>query len=293
MTTEGFLVAAALILAPFQASAAAFSSDEGAVRAPPLSFHFGAPACRMPRGKILPGKYYRYPWARTARPSGMETYPGESLFDGALADSMRMSYSFDKADVNNDGWCDWLVTLSIPSSSGGDRSTINTIYLGQPGGWRRVGQEIVGKDRPADFGHGPHQDFDFFETASFLHETTNNQLYVIGMFWDRHSSLSLKPGYHIYVWSKEKNSLVELDKWGAEDSVGAQAYAFFKTNKLSVGETDDKGDKFVTEVERAEFWHASRTLVQVCHRSAVPAEYINKCKVAQSAYPKVLADPDR
>lgn len=263
------------------------------VNAAQLSFELGAPPCRMPAGNALPKKFYDYPWAKSAKSSAVKIGgEGENVLDGSNSGSMRVDYWFLKTDLDNDGWCDWLETLNIPASTGGDRDSVNTFYLGQQTGWRRVGAKIRGKDKPADFGSGPNIDFNFFETASVLFEKTENRTYVVGVFWSRNGGQLLKPGYHIYRWSREKTNLVELNKWGEKESPGNQAYDFFKKNAVFRGGDDDGEQKFDPEQEENELFEEKDVLVKICGHSAIPAQYASKCKVIQTTFPKWLTNSD-
>lgn len=207
----------------------------------------------MPSANTLPDKYYRYTWAKKIKKTDIRIGgEGENILGNNTSDSMNVSYDLLKTDINNDGWCDWIVTLSIPASTGGDRDSVNAFYLGHSKGWHRVGPKVRGADKPADFGSGPDDEFDFFETSALLYEKSEKKTYLIGVFWDRNGSQLTKPGYHIYLWDKQKNNLTELDKWKDENSAGAQAYAYFKRNGGFVGLTEHPLERFVVDNEKKE-----------------------------------------
>ena len=60
------------------------------------------------------------------------------------SDSPNMSnwFGFYRVDLNNDGICDWYLNALTPIATGGDRDTINTLYIGGPSRWARIGADI-------------------------------------------------------------------------------------------------------------------------------------------------------
>lgn len=215
-----------------------------------LEFDSGLPACRMPKAKTLPAKYYRYHWARKVKAGDSEvTGHGDSILPDPES-GMRIYYTLRKADLNKDGICDWAVTLSIPVSTGGDRSTVNIFYFGVAAGWKRFGPEISGVDLPVDFGSGPVPDFDLFEEAGFLHEKSTNTTYIVGAFLSRHVNYYTKPGYRIFVWDGKDNKFRKLDKW--KNATGLQVYKFFKSHGAFVAGGVSPAIEFDDRIEELE-----------------------------------------
>jgi hypothetical protein len=124
----------------------------------PMQLTTDVPECRMPPGKVLPDKYYKlakiykqYRWvlkvtptARVIGEDGLERVDGSSMFD------WLMLY---RLDLNNDGLCDWFVDSSAPMSTGGDRDSIDTLYLGVANGWKRIGFTVP-DTKPDELGFG-------------------------------------------------------------------------------------------------------------------------------------------
>lgn len=196
-----------------------------------------APDCRMPDGKILPEKYQNlakrhkgYAWALQAAlgdgrvsGNGSERVDGSGMFD--FLDLFR-------ADLNNDGYCDWFIHDGAPLSTGGDRDSINTLYLGQKNGWLRIGATIP-NDKPDELGQGKATDeqkaYLFGEEIGIIHDTAGRINYVITAFYDRNVNRDFIPGYRILVWDADKKNLRPLDKW-QPGSKAADVYAFFKAH---------------------------------------------------------------
>ncbi len=105
------------------------------------------PDCRMPPGKPLPDKYQalarkekEFAWVRDAKPGDHAVNGnGWERIDGA---SNHTWIAFSKIDLDNDGMCDWYLHAASALSSGGDRDSINTLYLGRKNGWLRVGATV-------------------------------------------------------------------------------------------------------------------------------------------------------
>lgn len=216
----------------------ALSFSIGGALATDLQLSLDLLACKMPPGKPLPAKYYNiarkwkeYRWVTNVRPgdliasgSGDERVDGSRMFDW---------YTFGKLDINGDGVCDWFLTSLAPYSTGGDGGVLNTLYLGGPTGWRRVGARIPG-DKPDGLGWGnagnDQANFTFSSDVPLtLWDEKNRTPYLIGWFDNRHEpgrSMN-RYGYRIYHWEKSRNTLQELDKW-EPGSAAAQVYAFFR-----------------------------------------------------------------
>jgi hypothetical protein len=195
------------------------------------------PECRMPTGQALPDKYYNLakrhkefrwvlkmsPATRAISGSGWERVDGSSMFEW---------FRFSRVDLNNDGYCDWYVNALVPVSTGGDRDSINTIYLGSSKGWKRVGFDAP-NDKPDSLGEGKSYDqqdeFLFGEDLAVVRDAGSNVNYIITAFLNRHNQHSIKPGYRIFDWDTSKQSLRLLDKW-QPGSKAAAVYAFFKTH---------------------------------------------------------------
>jgi hypothetical protein len=223
-----------------------------------LQFTGKMPECKSPKGRNLPSKYYRYEWAKTVtRGDSIVGGNAEKKFD----DPDEKSYLWHKlvkADINSDGWCDWIVTSSFPLSAGGDRNSINTFYLGTAEEWKRRGADLKGgQNIPDGLGFTKSIDqenlFNFFESVGFLYEKTERRMYLIGMFADRHIRQYQVPGYHIYFWDNKKNSLVELEKSSKKTRNGGQAYAYFKKHGASTGDMRNPIFMFESDVEKLEF----------------------------------------
>jgi hypothetical protein len=261
------------------------------VHAAVFEFTTAIPECKMPQGRALPDKYYRYSWATKIKSTdSIVGGEAEKKFDNP-DDRTHLSHELIKSDINNDGWCDWLVNSSFPLSNGGDRDSINTFYLGQSKGWRRIGPELRGgSNSPDGLGWNKFFEqkklFDFFENASFLYEKNERKTYMLGVFGERHSSQLLKPGYHIYVWDKQRNTLIELDKWTDENAPGAQAYAYFKKNGAFLGLSDQPLEKFDMDSEKKELLAEQGKLIPICNRTQVPIEYKTRCGSARENFPK-------
>jgi hypothetical protein len=193
------------------------------------------PKCAISPGTIIPEKYKRlakkdkqYRWLAKANHNddaisgnGSERADGSSMFDWL---------EFLRLDVNNDGQCDWYLNASAPVSTGGDRDSINTLYLGQKNGWLRIGAKMP-DDEPDELGVGSttanQAPYLFGEELGVVHDGPTNTNYLITAFFNRHVQRDGKPGYRIFVWDADKMSLRLLDKW-QPGSKGAEVYAFFK-----------------------------------------------------------------
>jgi hypothetical protein len=193
------------------------------------------PACTMPEGRVLPLAYYAWPrhgkplaWAAaTTALQGIASGEGQERYDGS---GLHDWFELTRVDLDNDGTCDWFVTMSAPDSSGGDHDTLNTLYLGRPTGWERVGARV----RPGDvdtLGSGrsdeDQHDFLFGEGLATIHDAMTRTNYFVTAFLERATQQSSTSGYRIFNWDVSRKTLRLLDKW-QPGSPGAQVYAFFK-----------------------------------------------------------------
>lgn len=218
----------------------------------------------MPSSRVLPEKYYKlekhfkqYRWAAKATTDdfiisgkGSEGVDGSGMFDWV---------SFYRFDINGDGQCDWYINAISPVSTGGDRDSINTIYLRTKTGWSRIGAEIP-NDKPDELGYGKanqqQDNYLFGEDIALIHNNLTKINYVITAFKSRHVQENTKPGYRIFAWDKKNNSLKLLDKW-EYGSTGAEVYAYFKENGAHEPESPNQTQKksvrrFDPEIEALE-----------------------------------------
>jgi hypothetical protein len=251
-------------------------------RAGQRGFDNSKPTCQMPAAApVLPKKYERLRWARNASPAALQIY---GQFDDGGAPPVSVWYDFQKSDIDADGYCDWLGTLTIPHSSGGDRSSVNVIYRGRPRGWERIGPPVAARDYPVDLGTGAgDDDYDWFEDAATLRDKATNKVYVIGAFRSRHTSARSKPGYHVYAWEQSKHTFVELDKWGDGRAPAAKAYAYFKEHGAFGGENGRQ--EFDHDIEQGEMREAERELKRKC-RVPVSPPLPSKCAAARTHFPE-------
>lgn len=223
-----------------------------------------APACKMPKGRPLPAKYYaiankwkEFRWVKKVHSDDLVVSKGgDERVDGS---SMYDWYNFHNLDINGDGKCDWFLTSLAPYSTGGDSGMLNTIYLGAASGWKRIGADIP-NDKPDGLGWGKannqQAEFAFSSDAPLIvWDVENKKPYLIGWFATRHSTgRQDQEGYHIYRWSNTKNTLEELDKW-EPNSAAAKVYAHFKQyGAVNVIETgSNRISEFDSSIEQSEF----------------------------------------
>jgi hypothetical protein len=224
------------------------------------------PKCRMPASKVLPDKYYKlagafkeYRWvskvgaeAHVIDEKGLGRAEGSSMFDWL---------TLYRVDLNNDGICDWYVAMSAPISTGGDKDSINTIYLGEPKGWTRIGFSGP-SDKPDELGFGKSADqqesYLFGEEIAIVHDALSHTNYLLTSFSDRNVQRDRKPGYRLFVWDSAGKTLRLLDKW-QPGSKAAEIYAFFKAHgaqQPSDKTASDELQKFDPDVEAYELAEA-------------------------------------
>jgi len=222
-----------LLLAACGALAATLAQAQPAA----LKLTTDVPACTALAGRALPDVYYARPrhgkalaWAsavtRTQARAGGE---GQERYDGT---GVHDWFDFVRVDLDNDGVCDWFVTMSAPDSSGGDHDTLNTLYLGRSTGWQRIGAHVAPGDADV-LGSGrseaEQRHFMFGEELATIHDTAAQVNYFVTTFQDRASGQPLRPGYRIFTWDSQNKTLRLLDKW-QPGSIGAQVYAYFKSH---------------------------------------------------------------
>lgn len=193
------------------------------------------PTCRIPPAGGLPPAYAHlartdkaFKWLKAAGPhedalngGGWERVEGAGISDW---------FDLYRVDLNNDGYCDWYVNMTASVSTGGDRLSLNTLYLGGPKGWQRIGARIpAGKPDALGLGKSVEDqpNYLFGEDVAVVHDGDSNVNYLITAFYNRHELEQARPGYHIYVWSPDRRALNEVDKW--EPGSKAEAvYEYFK-----------------------------------------------------------------
>lgn len=195
------------------------------------------PACRMPAGKVLPDKYYTLSKAKNAfnwvagatRGDGVVEGNGWERVDGS---GMHDWFSFYRIDLNGDGLCDWYLNAAAPMSTGGDRESINTLYLGRAAGWTRIGADVP-QDKPDGLGYGKtsaqQRQFLFGEEPAVIHDAASKANYIVAALYSRNGQRNGRPGYRIFNWDADRNTLRLLDKW-EPGSKAAQVYAYFKAH---------------------------------------------------------------
>lgn len=257
-----------------------------------LQLTLDVPQCRSTAAKPLPAAYYAaskdrksFGWVSAvsrsdavAGGSGWARQDGSELYD---------SFSFFRADLNNDGICDWFVNASAPESTGGGRDSINTLYLGQGSGWRRIGATMP-VNKPDSLGLGKSLDeqgsYLFGEDLATIHDSAARVNYFVTAFYDQHDRNNGMPGYRIFVWDEKRQTLRLLDKW-EPGSVGAQIYEFFKKRGAllpnKAGEPPELA-RFDPDVEAQEtaqacnpgsLWRSSPKIY-----GAVPQALLAKCR---------------
>ena len=226
------------------------------------------PHCKPGSAKILPDKYLalakkhkEFAWALKVRPD--EATAGGSGWEHVDGTGVRDSFGFYRIDINNDGYCDWYVNASMPLSTGGDRDSINTVYLGGPKGWRRIGASIP-DNKPDQLGFGKayaeQLRYLFGEEPGVVYDASQKVSYIITALYSRHQGREAQPGYQILTWDGAGKTLRVLDKW-QPGSKAAQVYAYFKKNGAYVapmkGDTPDEATrKFYQEIEALELEQA-------------------------------------
>lgn len=225
----------------------------------------GVPACRMPGGAPLPERYRNLAKRHTEFAWVTQAAPGDRRISGQgweRVDGSALYNWFDVflVDLDNDGYCDWYVNASAPLSSGGDRDTINTVYLGKKDGWSRIGARVP-DDKPDQLGAGDADDeqgrYLFGEEISALYDATAKTSYFITAFYDRNVQRDDHPGYRVMTWDHDKKTLRLLDKW-QPGSKAAAVYAFFKAHgawrpAATASAPNDRIQRFDPQVEAAEF----------------------------------------
>lgn len=263
----------------------------------PMQLTTDIPDCRMPAAKILPEKYQtlakknkEFAWVRKA---GADDYNvngnGWERIDGS---SIHTWLEFSRVDLDNDGMCDWYLHAASPMSTGGDRDSINTLYLGRQGGWLRIGATLPA-NKPDELGFGKadeqQEHYLFGEEIGVIHDANDRVNYLIGAFYDRHVQRNSMPGYRVMVWDADKKTLRVLDKW-EPGSNAAGVYAFFKqhgarTPSAKTAAPDDTLYRFDPDIEAFEIEQAcdpdspQRSAPDLC--GAVSRHLLARCKRQQ------------
>jgi hypothetical protein len=203
----------------------------------PVQATLSIPECRIPSGVVLPDKYYTLSKAKNAfnwvagatRGDGVVEGNGWERVDGS---GMHDWFSFYRIDLNGDGLCDWYLNAAVPMSTGGDRESINTLYLGRAAGWTRIGADVP-QDKPDGLGYGKtsaqQRQFLFGEEPAVIHDAASKANYIVAALYSRNGKRSGRPGYRIFNWDADRNTLRLLDKW-EPGSKAAQVYAYFKAH---------------------------------------------------------------
>jgi hypothetical protein len=248
------------------------------------------PACRMPAGPALPAKYGKlakkwkdFAWLRqVTRNDESAGGNGWERIDGS---SIHSWFTFARIDVNNDGRCDWYVEASAPMSTGGDRDTINTLYLGKGSGWSRIGATLP-DNKPDELGFGnayaEQGRYLFGEDAAVIHDAVSATNYIVTALYNRHVRRYDYPGYRILVWDTGKNTLRPLDKW-EPGSKAAAVYAFFKVHGAYVPsqktiQPQDRITHFDPEVESYELEMACDADTSAEEKGSVSPNLLAQCK---------------
>ena len=145
---------------------------------------------------------------------------------------MTASGQTTRMTLDGDGYCDWYLDTASPMSSGGDRDSINTLYLGGVRGWERTGAAIPA-NKPDQLGFGKadaeQERYLFGEEPAVIHDAASKSNYIIAALYERNTQRDSRPGYRIFDWDAGKKTLRLLDKW-APGSKAAEVYAFFKAH---------------------------------------------------------------
>ncbi|NIA54499.1 hypothetical protein HAV22_12725 [Massilia sp. TW-1] len=269
----------------FALGVAALAANCTATNAQSMRLTTDVPECRTPGGTVLPERYQtlakkhkEFAWVKKLAPGDRRiSHQGWERVDGS---AMYNWFDFFLVDLNNDGYCDWYVNASAPLSTGGDRDTINTLYLGQKNRWVRIGAHIP-EDKPDQLGAGDADDeqsgYLFGEEISTVYDAAAKTSYFITGFYDRNVQRDDHPGYRVMTWDNDKKTLRLLDKW-QPGSKAAEVYAFFKahgawTPSGKMGTAKDTIQRFDPQVEAVE-------LEQACDRGGegLSPYLLKRCK---------------
>lgn len=212
------------------------------------------PACRIAAGPMLPQAYLDlarrdrdFRWVARV-PAGLSEVYGEG-WERVEGSGMRDTFSFVRVDLDGDGLCDWYLTSSAPQSSGGDRSSFNTLYLWRAGRWLRLGADVpAGKPDVLGLGRTDAQRPAWLlgEGLALLHDRAAGRTWFITWHEARNDAASDAPGYRLRLWDAARQRLVAQDKWQA-GSAAAGVYAHFKAQ----GARGTGGDPIIVRFDPA------------------------------------------
>jgi hypothetical protein len=240
------LLAGLAVLAPTAAMAA-------------MTLSADVPACKVAAGPVLPQAYLDlarrdrdFRWAGQVKADVAEAYgDGWERVEGS---GMRDGFAFVRLDVDGDGNCDWYLTSSAPQSTGGDRSSFNTLYLWRSGRWLRLGAEVpAGKPDVLGLGRTDAQRPAWLlgESVALLRDSAAGQTWFITWHEARNEAAQQAPGYRLRLWDPARQRLVAQDKWKA-GSPSAEVYAYFKAHGARGTGSDHGMVSFDPAIEAAE-----------------------------------------
>lgn len=227
--------------------------------AAPPALSADLPACKIGAGPVLPQAYLDlarrdpdFRWAAQVKADAAEAEgQGWERVEGS---GMRDGFSFVRVDLDGDGTCDWYLTSSAPQTTGGDRSSFNTLYLWRSGRWLRLGAELPpGKPDVLGLGRTDAQRPAWMlgESLALLRDSAAGQTWFIT--WDeaRNEAALQAPGYRLRLWDPARQRLVAQDKWKA-GSIAAAVYAYFKAHGARGTGSDPGMVAFDPAIETAE-----------------------------------------
>lgn len=247
------------------------------------------PACTQGPGKAIPDKYERlakrhknYAWLLKSD-AGIGVVSGKgstSIDDPDMSDWL----TFYRVDIDNDGICDWYIEASASLSTGGDRDSINTLYLKDNKGWIRIGASVPAEE-PDELRFGKTNDeqekYMYGEDIASIYDKKEKKNYFITAFHDRHVKNQVMPGYRIYTFDNTRKNLKLLDKW-EPNSKASMVYAYFKQNGARTPgmlspNRDDTIEIFDPEIESYEIeqvCNPKSTLLAMSEYKAILSKYL-------------------
>lgn len=217
------------------------------------------PACRTGGGPALPQVYLDlarrdrdFGWIAKVKPDAQEVQG--SGWERVEGSGLRDDFTFVRVDLDGDGVCDWFQTSSAPQSSGGDRSSFNTLYLWRSGRWQRRGADMpVSKPDVLGLGSSYAQRavWQFGDQLALLQDPATSQTWFITWHERRDESSAEAPGYRLSLWDSKRQRLVVQDKW-KPDSAAAKVYAVFKAKGARGTGSNASAISFDPAIETAE-----------------------------------------